>query len=365
MIAPHELRVPPEGYGGTELIVSLLTEELVHRGHEVTLFASGDAETRAELASASPRHLRGSSRTGPVIESLSLWNAAQRASEFEILHNHTFTESLPWLGTLATPVLTTLHNQVTGDWPLLFAQYRGWYSTISEAARRGLGPTLARFAGVVHNAIDLRRYPFAPGGRSEFLLYLSRMSPEKGPDAAIEVARRARRRLVLAGDLREKDRRFFRREVAPHVDGEQVRYLGHVTTERKIELLRTASCLLAPLRWDEPFGLFLIEAMACGTPVVATCRGAVPEIIRDGESGIVVPDVAAMPAALERAEALDPRAIRRRVAERFDVPVLADGYLTLYKGILEAEAADGPERPAARVAPRRRSETDALEGHAG
>jgi glycosyltransferase involved in cell wall biosynthesis len=334
MIAPLEMRVPPVGYGGTELVVSLLTEELVRRGHRVTLFASGDSQTQASLVAGCERFLRGTERDKGILTMLSVTACLERADEFDLIHNHTCFEGLATAGLVRTPVLTTLHGGLAGDWLLLFERYRGWYNTISHSAKRLLPPR-PRFAGVIHNAIDVKSYPFNGGARDEELLYLSRISPEKGTHLAIEVARSTGRRLVIAGNVDHVDRAYFESRVAPQVDGDQVRYVGEADASMKRALLARARCLLAPVTWDEPFGLFLVEAMACGTPVVATRRGSIPEVIEHGVTGFVVDSLEEARAALDRLDAISPEACRKRAEERFDVPRMADDYVAAYERILE------------------------------
>jgi len=345
MIAPLEMRVPPPGYGGTELVVGLLTEELVRRGHAVTLFASGDSRTAATLVPGCPRFLRGSGRDKGILTMLNVTACLERADDFDIIHNHTCFEGLATAGLVRTPVLTTLHGGLAGDWLLLFDRYRGWYNTISDSARRLLPPK-EHFAGVIHNAIDVATYPFHPGPREDHLLHLSRISREKGTHLAIDVARRSGRRLVVAGNVDEVDREYFERSVLPHVDGRLVTYVGEADQDAKRALLASARCLLAPVTWDEPFGLFLVEAMACGTPVVALRRGSIPEVVEDGVTGFVVDDLAGMCAALDRLDAIAREACRRRAEARFDVPRMADDYLAAYERILE--------RPDTRPRPGRR-----------
>lgn len=333
MIAPVEMRVPPIAYGGTELVVSLLTEELMRRGHEVTLFASGDSQTKARLVSVCDRFVRGSGRDGGILTMLNVLACMEQAERFDIIHNHTCFEGLSVAGLVHRPVLTTLHGGLAGDWLLLFQHYKGWYNTISRAMK-DLLPPKERFAGNIYNAIDVSSYPFNGGKREPRLLFLSRMSPEKGPHLAIEVARRLKMPLVLAGNVHPVDEVYFRSYVMPQVDGHLVRYIGEADYHMKRELLAEAFCLLAPITWPEPFGLFMAEAMACGTPVVAFNRGAAPEVVRHGVTGFVVETLEDMVRAVPAVERLDPRACREHVKARFDVPRMADDYLAAYERIL-------------------------------
>ena len=333
MIAPLEMRVPPAAYGGTELVVSLLTEELVRRGHDVTLFASGDSVTGARLVPGCPTFLRGSDRDRSILTMLNVVSCLERAQDFDVIHNHTCFEGLAVAGLTSTPVLTTLHGGLSGDWLLLFERYRGWYNTISHSAR-SLLPASDNFAGVIYNAVDAETYPFNPCGRGDHLLFLSRMSPEKGPHIAIEVAQRLGKRLLLAGNVDRVDEAYFQEQVLPQVDGARIVYVGEVDQAQKRCLLSEAACLLAPITWDEPFGLFMAEAMACGTPVIAFARGAAPEIISPGETGFVVPDVDAMAEAVGWIGEISPYACRLRVEQHFSVQRMTDGYLAAYEQII-------------------------------
>jgi glycosyltransferase involved in cell wall biosynthesis len=337
IISPLEMRVPPLAYGGTELVVSLLTEELVQRGHDVTLFASGDSVTRAKLVSICPSFLRESGRDVGILTMLNVVSSLERADEFDIIHNHTCTEGLAMAGLAKVPVLTTLHGGLSGDWLLLFERYKGWYNTISHSAK-SLLPAKDRFAGVIYNAIDCDSYPFNGGGRDNYLLFLSRMSQEKGPHLAIEVAHRLEMPLVLAGNVHPVDQEYFQSQVLSQVDNDLIQYVGEADQARKRELLCRARCLLAPITWPEPFGLFMVEAMACGTPVVAFNRGAAPEVVCHGITGYVVETVAEMAEAAPQVHQIDPNSCRRHVEENFNVSRLASDYLAAYQRILTAEA---------------------------
>ena len=335
MISPLELRVPPTGYGGIELVVSLLTEELVRRGHDVTLFASGDSVTSANLEAVCPVFLRGTSRDRSILTMLNVVSCLNKAKNFDIIHNHTTLEGMATAGLVQTPMLTTLHGHLDGDWLELFAHYRGWYNTISLAARNLL-PERDGFVGVIYNAIDVESYPFNGASREDFLLFLSRMSREKGPHLAIETARKLDCRLILAGNIGLVDESYFKTMVLPQIDGDQIQYIGEANQEQKRELLTRTRCLLAPICWPEPFGLFMIEAMACGTPVVAFNRGAAPEVVRNGETGYVVDTIGEMIDAVNKVHDIDAQRCREHVKRNFSVPRLADDYLAAYQSVMIA-----------------------------
>lgn len=334
MIAPLDLRVPPIGYGGTELVVSLLTDELVRRGHDVTLFASGDSITRARLVSVVDRFLRGSGRDIHLLNWMNAATCMEEAKSFDIIHNHTAVEGMALASLAETPMLTTLHNIYEGDALQLFQSYKGWHCAISESAK-DLFPPKDQFAGVVYNGINATAYPFNAGPRDDYLIYLSRISPEKGAHLAAEAARRLGRRLIIAGNIHtETDRAYYEARVQPFVDGDMIRYVGEADHAMKRELLSHARCLLAPIEWPEPFGLFMVEAMACGTPVIAFRRGAAPEVVAHGVSGLLVDNVDEMTEAVRHIGEIDRQRCREHVRERFSVRRMTNGYLAAYQRIL-------------------------------
>ncbi len=346
MLSPLEMRVPPTAYGGTELVVSLLTEELVRRGHAVTLFASGDSITRATLVPVCDRFLRGSDRNKNVLNMLNARACLLRAADFDIIHNHTLLEGMSLAGFVRTPMLTTLHGALEGDWALMFRQYEGWYNTISESAKRLLAPK-RNFAGVIYNSIDVDSYPFNDGPRREHMLFLARLSPEKGPHLACALARKLGRPLIIAGNVDAIDHDYFEAQVKPQVDNRLIQYIGEADNKAKRELLPAAHCLVAPITWDEPFGLFFLEAMACGTPVVVFNRGSAPEVVKHGETGFVVSEMAEMEKAIENVHLIHPGLCREHVAKNFNISRMTDGYLGAYKRVMQLS---GRERVVSRPA---------------
>ncbi len=336
-VAPLAERVPPPAYGGTEAVVGLLADGLVRRGHDVVLRASGDSITLAELRSVYPRSLR----TATGIESTLPYElvhgaeALRDAADFDIIHNHTGEFLMAFAGLIDVPMLTTTHGILTPDNRFVWEHYNGFYNTISWSQAKGfVGLHSAQFAGVVYNAIDVQTFPFR-ANKKDFLLCLARVSPEKGTHLSIEVARRLSMPLVIAGKVDAVDRAYFEAMVEPQIDGTNVRFFGEANAEEKRDLYARARCLLAPIEWEEPFGLVMPEAMACGTPVIAFARGAAPEIVVDGETGFLVDDVDGMVEAVRHIGDIDPKRCRRHVEERFDVPVMVDGYLEAYERILE------------------------------
>jgi glycosyltransferase involved in cell wall biosynthesis len=332
MLAPAWFPVPPEGYGGIERVVHLLTEGLVADGHDVTLFASGDSRTSARLESVF--EVAPSRWIGHTFWELRHAVAAlERAGEFDVVHDHTGLLGLALGGLLPVALVHTVHGPLDGEAGDLYEHVcrlapGARLIAISENQRRRR-PGLP-WLGVVSNGLELERYPFDPGDDG-YLLYLGRLSPEKGAHRAIDVAEAAGLPLRLAGKCREPgEQAYFRAQVEPRLSG-SIEYLGEVTDAERIALLRRARTTLFPIDWDEPFGLVMIESLACGTPVLATRRGSVPEVIRDGVTGIVVDDHREMASALERADALDRAALRRDVEERFSPERMVRGYVQAYE----------------------------------
>jgi glycosyltransferase involved in cell wall biosynthesis len=342
LLAPLEVRVPPLGYGGIELVVSLLCEGMVRRGHQVTLFASGDSITTAALSSVCSRFLWGTDLPKPVLNMLNVFSCFDRAGDFDLIHNHTEVEgaAMPAANLVSTPVLTTLHDgNLQPGQRLVFERYCGWHNSISRSAERLLGPvTRSRAAGVIYNAIEAGSYPFSVVASEPYMVFLGRISEQKGPHLAIEVARRTDRPLILAGPVDEGDMHYFRSAVEPGIDGVLVRHIGEVNPLQKRRLLDGAYCLLAPITWEEPFGLFMIEAMACGVPVIALNRGAAAELVLDEKTGFVVSSIDEMCDAIQRIGEIDRRRCRLHVEENFDVDRMVDDYIAIYRRIVEPSA---------------------------
>jgi glycosyltransferase involved in cell wall biosynthesis len=341
VLAPPWFAVPPTGYGGIELVVSLLADGLAEAGHDVTLFASGDSLTKGKLSAVfptAPSELIG--RGLPDLRhALSCY---ERANEFDVINDHTGMLGATLGGLVDTPVLHTVHGPLDLPEPqdvygriAKVAPQVGLIS-ISENQRRPM-PDLP-WAATIPNAIDLSIYPCKPH-RGDYLLFLGRMSPDKGAHRAIAVAIELGIPLKIAGKRREvKERQYFAEYVEPHV-GHGVEYLGEVTHGQKVELLQDARATLFPIEWEEPFGLVMIESMACGTPVIGTRHGAVPEVIEEGRSGVIVDSFRQMAEALEDADALDPIECRRYVEERFAPERMVEDYVAAYRAAIDRRAA--------------------------
>lgn len=331
VLAPVAWRVPPRHYGPWEQFASLLTEGLVEAGVDVTLFASGDSLTTGRLASVMPR---GYEEPGPPVdakvwECLHVSEVFERAGEFDIIHNSFDFLPLTYSSLVSTPVVTTVHGfSSEGILPVYEKYNRGTdYVAISDSDRH---PKLD-YAATIHHGIDTDAFALHPAP-GEGLLFFGRIHPEKGTAAAIDVARRSGRPLTIAGIV--ADREYFETEVAPHVDGVNVSYLGPVGPDARRELLGEAHALLHLIDFEEPFGFSVVEAMASGTPVVAYRRGSMPELIGHGRDGFLVGDADEAVRAVDSVAALDRPAIRRRAVARFGRRRMVDGYLAVYRAIL-------------------------------
>ena len=331
MLAPISWRVPPRHYGPWERVVAILTEGLVARGVAVSLFATSDSVTRARLVGTCPRPYSEDGSLEPKVwECLHIAEVFERADEFDLIHNHFDFLPLSYSGLVETPVLTTIHGFSSPRILPVFEKYneRTYYVSISNADR---SPELDYLATVYHG-IPLDEFTLRRDSEG-YLLFFGRIHPEKGTADAIEVARRAGRPLVIAGIIQDQD--YFDREVAPHVDGDRVRYLGSVGPDERDEILGGADALLHLIRFDEPFGLSMIEAMACGVPVIAIGRGSVPEIVVNDKTGFIVSDLSEAVAAVDRLGALDRVTVRKHVEARFSVEQMTDAYLRVYQEVLE------------------------------
>jgi glycosyltransferase involved in cell wall biosynthesis len=340
-IAPLMESVPPKLYGGTERIVSYLTEELVGLGHDVTLFASGDSITAANLVPSVPKALRLDPSVRDVIPyyMLMLDRVRQMAGEFDILHFHIDQFHFPLFRPIASRTVTTLHGRQDlhdlhplyigfGDMPLV---------SISNAQRRPV--SFANFAGTVHHGIPSGLHRATDEACGGYLAFLGRISPEKRPDRAIAIARAVGIPLRIAAKVDRIDEDYFRTQIEPLIHSGDVEYIGEIDERQKTQFLGEARALLFPIDWPEPFGLSMIEAMACGTPVLAFRCGSVPEIVEDGVTGVIVETVEEATAAVPRLLALDRKKIRQRFQERFSATRMAQDYVAVYRSLLAQSAA--------------------------
>ena len=337
-IAPLTEAVPPKLYGGTERVVSWLTEELITLGHEITLFASGDSVTSARLEASWPRSLRldGSVRDPNALHMMMLERVYQRAADFDFLHFHLDYYPFSLFSRQPTPFVTTLHGRL--DLP----EHQPVFDTfstipvvsISNAQRRPLPQ--ANWVRTVHHGLPenlLQPKPIKPS----YFAFLGRIAPEKGVDRAIRIAQHCGIPLKVAAKVDSVDREYFEEQILPMIKSARVDYIGEITDSQKSEFLSGAMALLVPIDWPEPFGLVMIESMACGTPVVAYNRGSVPEIIDDGLTGFIVEDETSAVGAINRLSLLDRHAIRKQFEKRFTARRMALDYLATYRGLMEAQ----------------------------
>jgi glycosyltransferase involved in cell wall biosynthesis len=338
--------VPPEGYGGTERVVSYLTEELARRGHDVTLFASGDSQTAAHLVAPVKRALRlDPGCRDPLVHHLAMLSEVyRRAGEFDLIHCHTDYLGLPLARFSPTPTILTLHGRldITDLAPMYAAHREVPLISISDAQRRPLPD--AAWLATVHHGVPAAQYPFQEA-TGDYLLFLGRVSPEKRPDTAIRVACRAGIPLKIAAKVDPVDRDYFHDEIEPLLAEPGVEFLHEVGGADKAALIGGALGLLFPIDWPEPFGLVMIEALACGTPVITRPCGSVAEVVEDGVTGFIAESEDALVAAVERLPDLDRRACRAVFEQRFSDVVMCDRYLAVYERVL------GGQRAGVRIAP--------------
>jgi glycosyltransferase involved in cell wall biosynthesis len=335
-IAPLWERVPPFRYGGIELIVSLLTDELVRRGHEVTLFASGDSITKGELKSVHERALRLDEKVKEpgLYEQMMLHEVYQYAHHFDVIHSHVGCAAMPYCDFVKTPTVHTTHGIFTPDNEKMFSRFaRQPYISISEAQRE---PKLGlNYIHTVYNGIDTDVYPFhATPKQPAYLGFVGRISPEKGPAEAIAIAKASGLPLKMAGKVDAVDRKFFQEVIEPQIDGEQIEYLGEVSHEEKVQLLGGATVTLFPITWREPFGLVMIESMATGTPVIGMAMGSVPEVIAQGKTGFVCQSYEEMAEMVPAVQKIDRQTCRDYVLSRFSVQAMTDEYERAFQMVL-------------------------------
>jgi glycosyltransferase involved in cell wall biosynthesis len=338
-ISPLYEAVPPQGYGGTERVVSWLTEALVAAGHELTLFASGDSKTSAELVACAPRALRLDPEAGDPIAGhvLMLERAFQRAHEFDVIHAHVDYLSFPFARRSRTPVLTTLHGRL--DLPCLVPLFREYRDqpliSISDAQRKPLA--FADWQATIHHGLPVDLYDYWPKSEG-YLAFLGRISPEKRVDRAIEIAVRANRKLLVAAKIDAADRAYYEREIEALFAHPLVEYVGEVGDDEKNAFLGGADAVLFPIDWPEPFGLIMIEAFACGTPVIAWPHGSVPEVIEPGVNGFLCRDIDAAVQAVEELPRLDRARCRGRFEDRFTSERMARDYVAVYERLRATRA---------------------------
>lgn len=340
-VAPMYEAVPPTHYGGTERVVSYVTEELVRRGHDVTLFASGDSRTAAQLVPTAERALRHRFSRAEMetvaipLHLAMLGDVFAHADEFDVLHCHMDYWPFPFAQLTRAPIVTTMHGRLDLDClPPIFEKFPKMpVVSISRNQREPLNALRPNWVGTVYNAVPVEEFPFrdSPG---EYLLFVGRIAVEKHADWAIEIAKRSGMPLKIAAKVDPTDQEYFEREIKHLLDHPLVEYIGEVDEQTKRDLMANAYALTFPIDWPEPFGLVMIESLACGTPVLALNRGSVPEILRNGVTAFVGETVDDLVAAVPRIPELDRLACRQDAERRFSVAAMADGYEQVYRRVV-------------------------------
>jgi len=339
MLAPPWISVPAPGYGGVESVVSTLTEALVRRGHDVTLFCApgsvSGAKVVTRLEQSHPDEIeRSLFEVDHVAQAFDRIDRAALTDRFDVIHDHCGFTGLAMANRIDTPLVHTLHGPFTADTAAFYAHH-GHKATLVGISRAQLAsaPAGLETVGPIQNPIDLRAWP-AQERKGDYLLWIGRIRPEKGPHRAIAAARAAGVPLVLAGVIQPGQQEFFDREIAPQIDGKRVRFIGEVGGTAKQSLFAHARGLLMPIRWDEPFGMVVVEALACGTPVIAFPEGATPELIVDGKTGFLVEDEHEMAVAIGQLEAISPHDCRAWVSQHCDGDVVAAAYESVYRSVM-------------------------------
>jgi len=336
VLSPVAWRTPPLHYGPWESVVSLLTEELIRMGVDVTLFATGDSQTSGKLVAVCPRPYSEDHSVDPkVAECLHISEVFERCADYDLIHNHFDFLPLTYSGLVKTPLLTTIHGFSSPKIMPVYKKYnaRGYYVAISESDK---SPEL-NYIATIHHGIDLAQFPFSEAD-GNYLLFFGRIHPDKGVFEAIQVAQRVGIKLVIAGIVQDQD--YFATKVEPHIDGVTVEYLGSIGPDKRADVLGGALALLHLISFDEPFGLSLIESMACGTPVIAFDRGSMPELIRPGITGYIVESIESAIDAVAAIKEIDRSECRTDVEQRFTSTRMARDYVRIYEEILTGEAHD-------------------------
>jgi len=332
MLSPIAWRTPPRHYGPWESIVSLLTEDLVARGHDVTLFATADSETKGVLQAVCPKGYEEDSSILPKVwESLHISELFDHAEEFDLIHNHFDFLPLTYSGQTTTPLVTTIHGFSSPAILPVYEKYNGnvFYVAISNADR---SPDLD-YIETVHHGLDLRQFEFQPEPANDYLLFFGRIHHDKGAFEAIEIALGCNKKLIMAGIIQDQD--YFNRFIEPYLKNSQIEYIGSVGPDQRNQLLGNAAALVHPINFNEPFGLSVIESMACGTPVIAFNKGSMSELIEHGQNGFLVNSVAEAIDAVAQIKNIERNNCRLHVERHFTVERMVDDYIQVYETVLE------------------------------
>ena len=338
-VAPLAEAVPPKFYGGTERVVSWITEELVRQGHDVTLFASGDSQTSAKLAACHPEGLRLLGYRDHTAGHLAmLHHVHRRAHEFDVIHFHIDLLQYPMFEDLYHKCLTTMHGRLdVPDFMPVYNTFTGMpLVSISDNQREPM-PESSNWLATIHHGLPKENCPYYPDAKGGYLAFLGRISPEKRPDRAIEMAIRSGIPLKIAAKVDKADQEYWDETIEPMIHHPLVEYIGEINEEQKKDFLGNALALAFPIDWPEPFGLVMIEAMSAGTPVIAWRNGSVPEVIKDGVSGVVVESMDEAIAAVETCKAMSREGVRRYFETRFTASVMARSYVAAYESLLAGD----------------------------
>jgi len=335
-VAPLWIPVPPYTYGGTELVISWLCEELVRRGHEVTLFASGDSKTKANLVPIWPKSLWRAKLNSPhAVFSLMYEKLSKMESEFDIIHDHCEFYTAPFSKFFKTPVVSTIHHPMYEEMIILFKKFpKIFYVAISKSQKKSASGV--NFIKTIYHGLPIEQYQFNPDPE-DYLLWLSKVTPDKGIADAIEVAKKTGQNLIVSGVIPKEYQDFFEYRIRPMIDGKQIQFVGAANFEKKIELFKKAKAFLYPIKRPEPFGLVVTEAMACGTPVLAYKAGAMAELIKDGKTGFLVDSQEEMVEVVKKIDKIKRINCHRHVHKKFSLQKMINKYEALYHTILKHE----------------------------
>jgi glycosyltransferase involved in cell wall biosynthesis len=333
-IAPPWISVPPRTYGGTELVISWLCDELVKRGHKVWLFSTGDSKTKAKLVPVWPSSLWGANLRNPhAVFSLMYHKLLEMQNEFDIIHDHCEWYTLPFSKFLKPPIVTTLHHPLTEETITLYKKFKNVSFVAISKNQRKQAPGV-NIVKTIYHGVPLEKYPFNEKPQN-YLLWLSRIGPDKGIAEAIDIAKISGEKLIISGPILPQYADYFEFRIKPLIDGKKIQFVGASDFPKKVELFRNAKAFLFPVKRPEPFGLVVIEAMACGTPVIAFNRGSMPELIKDGETGFLVDSIEGAVSAIKKIETIKRENCRKWVKENFGLKKMVNRYEKLYKKVLK------------------------------
>lgn len=333
-IAPLWIPIPPHTYGGTELIISWLCDELVKRGHEVTLFASGESKTKAKLVSVWPSSLwKANLRTPHAVFSLMYQKLIEMQENFDIIHDHCEFYTCPYSKFLKPPIVTTLHHPLTEETITLYKKFPNINFVAISKNQRKQGPGV-NIVKTIYHGLPLEKYPFNEKPK-DYLLWLSRIGPDKGIAEAIDIAKLAGEKLIISGNILPQYADYFEFRIKPLIDGKKIQFVGASDFPKKIELFKNAKAFLFPVKRPEPFGLVVIEAMACGTPVIAFNRASLPELIAEGKTGFLVNSIEEACQALKKIEKISRKDCQEWVKKNFSLKRMVNRYEKLYKKVLK------------------------------